>query len=102
VTFLLPNFAPWYFGLVGRSVSEPEIKFVLLVLFALGGFAIAVGSEAILPAYLIGMALAGAFQRDHELPHRMRVIAFAVLTPFYLPLAMSVCVIRARSSSSVM
>ena len=36
-----------------------------------------------LPAYLIGMALAPAFQRDHELPHRMRVIAFAVLTPFY-------------------
>src|SRR5664280_514942 len=31
----------------------------------------------------IGMALAPAFQHDPELPHRMRVIAFAVLTPFY-------------------
>ena len=29
------------------------------------------------------MALAPAFQNDPELPHRMRVIAFAVLTPFY-------------------
>jgi Kef-type K+ transport system membrane component KefB len=83
VTFLLPKFAPWFFALVGRRVSEPEIKFLLLVLFALGGFATAVGSEAVLPAYLVGMALAPAFQRDHELPHRMRVIAFAVLTPFY-------------------
>ena len=83
VTFLLPKFAPWFFALVGRRVSEPEIKFLLLILFALGGFATAVGSEAVLPAYLIGMALAPAFQRDHELPHRMRVIAFAVLTPFY-------------------
>jgi Kef-type K+ transport system membrane component KefB len=83
VTFLLPKFVPWFFALVGRRVSEPEIKFLLLVLFALGGFATAVGSEAVLPAYLVGMALAGAFQRDHELPHRMRVIAFAVLTPFY-------------------
>jgi Kef-type K+ transport system membrane component KefB len=62
-------------------VSEPEIKSLLLILFALGGFA--VGSEAVLPAYLVGMALAPAFQNDPELPHRMRVIAFAVLTPFY-------------------
>jgi Kef-type K+ transport system membrane component KefB len=81
--WLLPKFAPWFFTRVGRRVSEPEIKLLLLVLFALGGFATAVGSEAVLPAYLVGMALAPAFQRDHELPHRMRVIAFTVLTPFY-------------------
>lgn len=81
--WLLPRFAPWFFARVGRRVSEPEIKLLLLVLFALGGFATAVGSEAVLPAYLIGMALAPAFQRDPELPHRMRTIAFAILTPFY-------------------
>jgi len=81
--WLLPRFAPWFFAKVGRRVSEPEIKFLLLVLFALGGFATAVGSEAVLPAYLVGMALAPAFQRDPELPHRMRTIAFAILTPFY-------------------
>jgi len=81
--WLLPTIAPWFFAKVGRRVSEPDIKFLLLVLFALGGFATAVGSEAVLPAYVIGMALAPAFQRDPELPHRMRVIAFTVLTPFY-------------------
>jgi Kef-type K+ transport system membrane component KefB len=80
---LLPIAAPWFFVRVGRRVSEPDIKFLLLVLFSLGGFASAVGSEAVLPAYLVGMALAPAFQRDPELPHRIRVIAFAVLTPFY-------------------
>jgi Kef-type K+ transport system membrane component KefB len=83
VAWLLPRFAPWFFARVGRRVSEPDIKFLLLVLFALGGFATAVGSEAVLPAYIIGMALAPAFQHDPELPHRMRVIAFTVLTPFY-------------------
>jgi Kef-type K+ transport system membrane component KefB len=83
VVALLPTIAPLFFAKVGRRVSEPDIKFLLLVLFALGGFATAVGSEAVLPAYLIGMALAPAFQHDPELPHRMRVIAFAVLTPFY-------------------
>jgi Kef-type K+ transport system membrane component KefB len=41
------------------------------------------GSEAVLPAYLVGMALAPAFLTDPELPHRMRIIAFTILTPFY-------------------
>jgi Kef-type K+ transport system membrane component KefB len=83
VAWLLLRFAPWFLAKVGRRVSEPDIKFLLLVLFALGGFATAVGSEAVLPAYIIGMALAPAFHHDPELPHRMRVIAFSVLTPFY-------------------
>jgi Kef-type K+ transport system membrane component KefB len=68
---------------VGQRVSEPEIKLVLLVLFLLGGIATSVGSEAVLPAYIIGMVLAPTFQKQHELAHRMRVMAFAMLTPFY-------------------
>jgi len=81
--WIMPRFTPWFFAQVGQRVSEPQIKFVLLVLFGLGGIAIAVGSEAVLPAYIIGMVLAPTFQREHELAHRMRVIAFATLTPFY-------------------
>src|SRR5437868_3992491 len=72
----LPWIAPWFFRMVGQRVSEPEIKFLLLTLFALGGFATAVKSEAVLPAYIVGMALAPAFKQNPELPHRMRVIAF--------------------------
>jgi Kef-type K+ transport system membrane component KefB len=102
VVFLLPKVAPWFFKIVGRRVSEPEIKFLLLVLFALGGFATAVGSEAVLPAYLVGMALAPAFLRDHELPHRMRVIAFAVLTPFYFLKAGSLVEAKALVSGAVL
>ena len=83
VVFALPSVAPRFFKMVGSRVSEPEIKFLLLILFALGGFASAVGSEAVLPAYLVGMALAPAFKLQPEVSHRMRVIAFAVLTPFY-------------------
>jgi Kef-type K+ transport system membrane component KefB len=53
------------------------------VLFLLGGIATSVGSEAVLPAYIIGMVLAPTFQQQHELAHRMRVMAFAMLTPFH-------------------
>jgi Kef-type K+ transport system membrane component KefB len=79
----LPFVAPWLFTKVGERVHEPGLKFLLLVLFLLGGFATAVKSEAVLPAYVIGMALAPAFKTHHALPNRMRVIAFTVLTPFY-------------------
>jgi Kef-type K+ transport system membrane component KefB len=79
----LPLLAPWLFPRLGSRVSEPQIKFVLLVLFALGGLADLVKSEAVLPAYLIGLALAPVFLKDRELMHRTRVIAFTILTPFY-------------------
>jgi len=81
--WLLPKYTPWFFNKVGQRVSEPQTKLVLLVLFLLGGIATSVGSEAVLPAYIIGMVLAPTFQHEHELAHRMRVMAFAILTPFY-------------------
>jgi Kef-type K+ transport system membrane component KefB len=81
--WVLPRFAPWFFRKVGHRVSEPQTKFVALVLLGLGGMATVAGSEAVLPAYLVGMALAPAFLADRELPHRMRIIAFTLLTPFY-------------------
>jgi Kef-type K+ transport system membrane component KefB len=63
-------------------VSEPEVKFIFFVLFLLGGLATAAKSEAVLPAYLVGLAVAGVFLRDKTLVHRMRSIAFAVLRHF--------------------
>jgi Kef-type K+ transport system membrane component KefB len=64
-------------------VSEPQTKFVALVLLFLGGLASVAGSEAGLPAYLVGMVLAPTFLKDRELPNRMRIVAFTIPTPFY-------------------
>jgi Kef-type K+ transport system membrane component KefB len=64
-------------------VSEPEVKFIFFVLFFLGGLASTAKSEAVLPAYLLGLVVAGVFLRDKTLVHRMRSIAFAIFTPFY-------------------
>jgi glutathione-regulated potassium-efflux system ancillary protein KefC len=41
------------------------------------------GSEAVLPAYLIGMVLAGTVGKDHSLIRRLRTLTFGFLTPFY-------------------
>ena len=83
VLVVLPRFAPWLFAALGERVSEPQTKFVALVLLFLGGLASVAGSEAVLPAYLVGIALAPTFLKDRELPHRMRIVAFSILTPFY-------------------
>ena len=68
---------------LGHRVSEPEIKLILVVLFGLGGLATQAGSEAVLPAYLVGLVLAGVFLHDRVLMDRLRSIAFAFFTPFF-------------------
>jgi Kef-type K+ transport system membrane component KefB len=77
----------WTKGIINKfgatRVSEPEVKFIFFVLFFLGGLATTAKSEAVLPAYLVGLVVAGVFLRDKTLVHRMRSIAFAVFTPFY-------------------
>src|SRR5215831_13815480 len=83
VLMILARHAPWMFKRLGARVSEPQTKFVALILLGLGGLASIAGSEAVLPAYLVGMALAPTFLSEPELPHRMRIIAFSILTPFY-------------------
>lgn len=80
---ILPRVLGWLVRTVPERVSEPEIKFVLVVLLGLGGLASAASSEAVLPAYLIGLAFAGVFLHHQALVRRMRAIAFALLTPFY-------------------
>ncbi len=83
VLAILPKLVPWFFEKVGPRVSEPEIKLIFLFLLGVGGLATVAKSEAVLPAYLIGMVLAPTFAKYQVLAQRMRAIAFAGMTPFY-------------------
>lgn len=83
VLWQLPRLTRLVIARMGHRVSEPEIKFIFLVLFLLGGLAKLAQSEAVLPAYLVGLVIAGVFVRDRVLMERMRAIAFTMLTPFY-------------------
>ena len=83
VLWYLPRLTRYVIRSVGHRVSEPEVKFVFLVLFLLGGLAQVAKSEAVLPAYLVGLVIAGVFVRDRVLMDRMRTIAFTLLTPMY-------------------
>lgn len=81
--WVMPALTRMLLRTVGGRVSEPEIKFLFLVLFGLGGLASSARSEAVLPAYLIGLVVAGVFLRDRVIVDRLRTIAFALLTPFF-------------------
>jgi Kef-type K+ transport system membrane component KefB len=80
---ILPSITSWFFERYGGRVSELETKYLLLLLFGLGSLAVWSGSEAVLPAYIIGMVLAGTVGKDHLLVRRLRTLTFGLLTPFY-------------------
>jgi Kef-type K+ transport system membrane component KefB len=81
--FFLPSFTRRLFARYGGGTYELEAKFLLLVLFALGALAVWSGSEAVLPAYLVGMVLAENVGKDHGLLRRLRTLTLGLLTPFY-------------------
>jgi Kef-type K+ transport system membrane component KefB len=79
----LPRIAPWFFGRYGDRVIEPEIKLVyasLFLLLWLGGRA---NSQAVLPAFILGLAMSSHYAQHRLEQERMRVVAFAFLTPFF-------------------
>ena len=83
VFLILPFVTPRFFKHYGGRVSELEAKYLLFLLFGMGGLAVWSGSEPVLPAYIIGMVLAGTVGRDHVLIRRLRTLTFGLLTPFY-------------------
>jgi glutathione-regulated potassium-efflux system ancillary protein KefC len=80
---ILPWLTPRFFKRYGGRPSELEAKFLLLCLFGTGALATWADSEAVLPAYLVGMVLAGTVGKDHVLVRRLRTLTFGLLTPFY-------------------
>jgi Kef-type K+ transport system membrane component KefB len=99
VCFVGIPLAKWIFARYSGKVSEPEIKFFLLILLFLGFLAEYSGSEAVLPAYIIGLAMAGFFLQYKETLHKMRAIAFVAFTPFYFIKAGSLVSVKALAAT---
>jgi Kef-type K+ transport system membrane component KefB len=80
---LLPRLAPWFFGRYGDRVIEPEIKLVFLALLVLMVLADASNGHAVLPAFILGLMMSRHYEEHREEQTRLRVVAFAFLTPFF-------------------
>jgi Kef-type K+ transport system membrane component KefB len=79
----LPRVAPWFFRRYGDRVIEPEIKLVFVCLFVLMVLADASNGHAVLPAFILGLAMSRHFADHRTQQQRIRVVAFAFLTPFF-------------------
>jgi len=71
------------FARYGNRVTEPELKGAFAALFLLMWLGERAHSHAVLPAFLLGLALARTFARRRVEQQRFRVVAFALLTPFF-------------------
>jgi Kef-type K+ transport system membrane component KefB len=80
---LLPKVAPWFFRRYGDRVIEPEIKLVFACLLGLMVVADAAKGHAVLPAFVLGLVMARHYQLHRKEQERLRVVAFAFLTPFF-------------------
>jgi Kef-type K+ transport system membrane component KefB len=80
---LLPKLSPWFFGRYGDRVIEPEMKLVFASLFLLIWLGGRANSQAVLPAFILGLVMSNHYVRHRKEQERMRVVAFAFLTPFF-------------------
>jgi len=79
----LPRIAPWFFGRYGNRVIEPEIKLVFASLFVLMWLGDRAASQAVLPAFILGLVMSSHYHAHRLEQERLRVVAFALLTPFF-------------------
>jgi Kef-type K+ transport system membrane component KefB len=79
----LPRLSPWFFRRYGNRVIEPEIKLVFASLFVLMWLGDRASSHAVLPAFVLGLALSSHYASHRKEQERLRVVAFAFLTPFF-------------------
>jgi len=80
---LLPIVTPRLMNHYANRTAAFRTKWVLFVLFGLGALALWSGSEAVLPAYVVGMVLASTLGADHIFVRRLRTLTVGFLTPIY-------------------
>ncbi len=80
---VMPRLHRWFFTRYGRRVIEPEIKGAFAAILVLMYFAELAQSHAVLPAFILGLAVSRVFEQHREEQRRFRVVAFAFLTPFF-------------------
>ena len=83
VLVFLPYISHQMARIYGYRTAEIRTKWVIFILFSLGSLALWSGSEAVLPAYLVGMVLAEFSNGDTFWIRRLRTLTIGFLTPFY-------------------
>jgi len=82
-TLTVPKLFDWMFAALHGRAGEPEIKAIFFVVVVLGAAAQLAGVPAVLPAYILGLALATVLDRNRAVLLKLRSLTLAFLTPFF-------------------
>jgi glutathione-regulated potassium-efflux system ancillary protein KefC len=80
---LLPTVTKLITRVYGNRTAAIRTKWTIAVLLGLGTLAYWSGSEAVLPAYVVGIVLAEFASAEHLWLRRLRTLTTGFLTPFY-------------------
>lgn len=78
-----PRFFRGFAKRYGGRVIEPDIKLIFWVLFGIMLLAALGNGQAVLPVFILGLALSRTFSEQKDLQRKLRVIAFGIVTPFF-------------------
>jgi glutathione-regulated potassium-efflux system ancillary protein KefC len=79
----LPTVTRFLTRIYGNRTAAIRTKWIIAVLLGLGTLAYWSGSEAVLPAYVVGIVLAEFANAEHQWLRRLRTLTTGFLTPFY-------------------
>ncbi|WP_291857996.1 cation:proton antiporter [Marinilabilia sp.] len=82
ITFVFPRIARWFFKRFSDSVSQ--YVFVLVIVFLGAVLLMAAGIEAIIGAFMSGLALNRLIPRTSPLMNRINFVGNAIFIPFFL------------------
>jgi len=82
-TFDTPRFFRRFAQRYGGRVIEPDIKLIFWALFGIMLLATLGNSQAVLPVFILGLALSKTFAEQKDLQRKLRVIASGIVTPFF-------------------
>jgi Kef-type K+ transport system membrane component KefB len=82
-TLWVPGLFRHLFAFLHGKVGDTEVQVLFFLVVLLGAVAQLAGSQAILPAYILGLALASVFGDHPEVLQKLRGVTLAFLTPFF-------------------
>jgi Kef-type K+ transport system membrane component KefB len=82
-TLVFPRLFEWLFAHLKGRAGEPEVKLLLFGVVLLGASAQLAGSQAVLPAYILGLALASVLGQNRDVLLKLRTLTLGFLTPFF-------------------
>jgi Kef-type K+ transport system membrane component KefB len=82
-TLTAPQLFDWLFARLQGRAGEPEVKMLFFLVVLLGAAAQLAGTQAVLPAYILGLALASVLDKNPTVLLKLRSLTLAFLTPFF-------------------